>query len=175
MYFLINYPKKKLYLFKAFLFLILFLFLAECVKFKKVDTRKTSTNAQERAKKNIKEGRGISIGKVLGKGSTNFEFTSSNPLWRSSLEILDFLPLSVVDYSGGVLITDWYNGDVDSKSSLKITLRFLSNEIRSDSLKIIVHEKTCTTNSACSTKILKSKISEELAASIIKKAAALEA
>ena len=118
MYFLLNYPKKKLYLFKAFLFLILFLFLAECVKFKKVDTRKTSTNAQERAKKNIKEGRGISIGKVLGKGSTNFEFTSSNPLWRSSLEILDFLPLSVVDYSGGVLITDWYNGDVDSKSSL---------------------------------------------------------
>ncbi len=30
-------------------------------------------------------------------------------LWRASLEILDFIPLTTVDYSGGIIITDWYN------------------------------------------------------------------
>ena len=59
--------------------------------------------------------------------------------WRASLETLDFLPLTTVDYSGGVIITDWY-GKYEIKSSIKITIRFLSNEIRSDSMKIILHK-----------------------------------
>ena len=32
-------------------------------------------------------------------------------MWRASLEILDFLPFSTVDYSGGMIITDWYSDD----------------------------------------------------------------
>ena len=104
---------------------------------------------------------------------TNYEFSSSNPMWRSSLEVLDFLPLSVVDYSGGVIITDWYNDSSSANESLKITVRFLSNEIRSDSLKIIVHKKNCLTPTTCSTKIIDSRIKNELLSTIIKKAAKL--
>ena len=72
-------------------------------------------------------------------------FASSNPMWRASLEILDFLPMTTVDYSGGMIISDWYTGDsTKNNESIKITIRFLSNEVRSDSLKIIVHKKKCS-------------------------------
>ena len=154
--------------------LIFFLFLPTgCVKFKPVSVKDTPTNAMERAKKNVEEGRGVSIGNVLGGGKgTNYEFSTSNPMWRASLEALDFMPLSVVDYSGGIIISDWY-GD-EKNESLKITIRFLSNEVRSDSLKIIVHQKKCLVNSNCEINILNSKIRDELITSIIKKAAILE-
>ena len=64
-------------------------------------------------------------------------------MWRASLETLDFLPLTTVDYSGGMIITDWYSENNNNNESIKITVRFLSNEIRSDSLKLIVHKKNC--------------------------------
>ena len=67
-------------------------------------------------------------------------------MWRASLEIIDFIPLTTVDYSGGIIITDWYSDNQNFNESIKITLRFLSNEIRSDSIKIIVHNKKCKTN-----------------------------
>ena len=94
-------------------------------------------------------------------------------MWRASLETLDFLPLANVDYSGGIISTDWYS-DNSSDQSLKITIRFLSNEVTSTSLKIIVHEKICKTSSICSTKVVKSKIEEELRSTILNKAASLE-
>lgn len=158
---------------KIFILLIIFL-IHSCGGFKKVDTRKVPINSQERARKNVEEGRGVSVGSLLGNRGTNYEFSSSNPLWRASLETLDFLPLSTVDYSGGVLITDWYNSNSDSNSYIKITLRFLSNEVRADSLKIIVHERKCTKDNNCKINTLKSKIPIELSNTIIKKAAILE-
>ena len=60
-------------------------------------------------------------------------------MWRASLETLDFLPFTTVDYSGGVIITDWYS-DQDSNESIKITIRFLSNDIRADSLQVSIKE-----------------------------------
>jgi len=163
----------------SLIFLITFLFFFNSCGggfFKKVDARKTSADGRERAKINLKEGRGASLKNMREglKGGSVYEFSSSNPMWRASLEILDFLPLTVVDYSGGMLITDWYSDVSNSSSSLKITLRFLSNEVRSDSLKIIVHEKRCSANTNCTIKILDSKIKEELLNSIIKKAALIE-
>jgi len=143
---------------------------------KKVDTRETPIKAEDRAKKNIKEGRGSGLGGLLGvgKGSTNYEFSTSNPMWRASLEILDFLPLTTVDYSGGMIITDWYS-DNNSNESIKITVRFLSNEIRTENLKIIVHKKICSESSSCKiSQLTNSKISEELLRTIIRKAALLK-
>tara|TARA_B100001989_G_C24409785_1_gene398441 strand:- start:84 stop:620 length:537 start_codon:yes stop_codon:yes gene_type:complete len=130
----------------------------------------------ERAKKNVEEGRGVTLGGLTRRGGTNYEFSTSNPLWRASLEILDFLPLTTVDYSGGMIISDWYTDNNASNSeSIKITIRFLSNDVRSDSLKIIVHKKKCSSNTNCSVKILpNSTISQELRTTIIKKAALLE-
>ena len=148
-------------------------FLTNCSKFKPTNARETPTNALERARKNVEEGRGVSIGGALNRNkNTTYEFSTSNPLWRASLEALDFLPLSVVDYSGGIIVTDWYGDEINE--SIKITIRFLSNEIAANSLKIIVHKKNCPINSNCSVNILNSKINNELLASIVKKAAVLE-
>ena len=121
--------------------------------------------------KNIEEGRGASLGNLLGnRGSTNYEFSSSNPMWRASLETLDFLPLTTVDYSGGVIITDWYSED-NNLESIKITVRFLSNEIRSDSVKIIIHKKSCNKDLICKTKLISNNvIKDELRSSILRKA-----
>ena len=134
----------------------------QALKPEKVDTREVPIKGSDRARKNIDEGGGVSLKNVLNKrGGTNFEFSSSNPMWRASLEILDFLPLSTVDYSGGMIVSDWYTGD-SSDEAIKISIRFLSNEIRSDSLKIVVHKKKCSQDQTCKTQLLNnSKISEE--------------
>ena len=163
-------------MYKVLLISIFSLLLVSCQAFKpkKVDTRETPVNAAERAKKNIREGRGTSLESLIRGGSgTTYEFSTSNPMWRASLEILDFLPLATVDYSGGVIITDWYN-DNTGNDSIKITLRFLSNEIRADSLKVIVHKKKCSANQNCRVDKIKSQIEEELLGSILKSAALIE-
>ena len=133
------------------------------------------TSAEDKRKRNIEEGRGASIGNLLGKvGGTNYEFSSSNPMWRATLETLDFLPLTTVDYSGGVVITDWYSNN-GSDEQIKLSVRFLSNEIRSDSLKIIVHKKTCQNNSNCKTTLSNNNIiRDELRSTILRKASLLE-
>ena len=132
-------------------------------------------NAKERARKNVEEGRGVSLkGMIGGNKSTNYEFSTSNPLWRASLEIIDFMPLSTVDYSGGVIITDWYSEN-NSDESIKISIRFLSNEVRSDNLKIIVHKRKCAGANNCTVLQLgNNEISNELLTSIVKTAAKLE-
>ena len=154
---------------KILIFVIISLFLSSCKAFKpeKVDTRKVPTNAQDRARQNVNEGQGISLKDIVGGRGTNFEFSTSNPMWRASLEILDFLPLSTVDYSGGMIITDWYSED-NANDAIKITVRFLANEVRTESLKVRVHKKTCTSDQNCKIILLKqNKISEELLTSII--------
>ncbi len=160
-------------------FNILIIFIASIFLFSSCgqkfgDARNIPTNAQERARKNVEEGRGASIGSIIGKGSTNYEFSSSNPMWRASLEILDFLPLNTVDYSGGMIISDWYS-DSSNNESLKISIRFLSNEVRSDSVKIIVHKKNCSSNQNCNITLMNNTtLVNELRSSIMRKAAILE-
>ena len=154
-----------------------FLLVSSCGGLSKTDTRETPINAQERARKNIEEGRGASIGSLLGGGgNTNYEFSTANPMWRASLEILDFIPMTTVNYSGGIIISDWYTGETNSSNEfIKITVRFLSNEVRSDSLKIIVHKKNCSAIQNCRINTLtNSNINNELRASILKSAALLE-
>ena len=149
-------------------------FLNSCGMYKKVDQRQMPDGAEAKARKNVKEGRGISLGNLGKRGSTNYEFSSSNPMWRASLEILDFLPLTTVDYSGGIIITDWYS-DNSNNDSIKISVRFLSNEIRADNLKIIVHKKVCDKGLNCRVNLVKnSSISSELLSTILKKAAIFE-
>ena len=159
---------------KIFVCFFLFSSVVSCGGFKKVDTRKIPISGPERAKQNIKEGRGVTLGKVMGKGSTNYEFSTSNPMWRATLDILDFLPLSTVDYSGGVIISDWYTDNSNKDQALKITVRFLSNTVQTNSLKVTVHRKKCSVNQTCNVELFKSRIQEELVASIFKEAAILE-
>ena len=62
------------------------------------------------------------------------------------------MPLVTVDYSGGMIITDWYTDSNTTNDSLKFTIRFLSNQIRADSLKIIIHKKPVRANKLYSNK-----------------------
>jgi len=171
---MLNYIRKKLIF--TFGLLSVFIFLLSCGIYKPVDARKVSPNAKERVKKNLEEGKGMSIQKMLGgaSGGTTYQFASSNPMWRATLEILDFLPLSNVDYSGGIVTTDWYNEGTSLDESIKITVRFLTNEIRSDGIRIIVHKKRCNVEQSCKISKISSAIEQELQVAILKKAVIYE-
>ncbi len=115
-----------------------------------VDAKKYPPNPELRVKKNMEEGRGFNLNNAINKNtSTNFEFASSNELWRASLDVIDFMPLSSVNYSGGIIISDWYSNNQNSDESIKISIRFLTNEIRSDALDIKIFKKICKTNEGC--------------------------
>ena len=168
-----NYTLKSFYFILTCLFLVGF--LNSCGIIKPTDARKVSPNADERVKKNLEEGKGFSImGTLEGSKGTTYQFASSNPMWRATLEILDFLPLSNVDYSGGIITTDWYNEGTAADESIKITVRFLTNEVRADGLKIIVHKKKCNIQQICSVKKVESALETELQLAILKKAVIYE-
>ena len=173
MSFLNYYPKKIVFILTAFLVLI---FLNSCGGiWDPADARKVSPNSKERVKKNLEEGKGLSLkGLVSGKKGTSYQFASSNPMWRATLEILDFLPLANVDYSGGIITTDWYNEGTASDESIKITVRFLTNEIRADGIKIIVHKRKCNIQQKCTIKKITSALEHELQVAILKKAVIFE-
>ena len=128
-------------------------------------------NARKRARQNVEEGRGFSTGGMFGKKDTNFEFATSNPLWRATLDTLDFMVISSVDYAGGLIISDWYS-DNNPDEAIKITVRFLANEVRVDSLKILVHKKTCK-NSSCVVKKIDTDLTSNIRDKILKKAAVI--
>lgn len=146
--------------------------LAGCGGFKKVDSRKIPVNVNERAQKNIQDGKGFRLGSKKNNGV--FEFASSNEMWRASIELLDFTPLSNVDYSGGIIITDWFSEKNSANESIKITVRFLSNEIRADGIIITVHKKTCNEKNNCQIKKISSNLSQEIKLAILKKAAIIK-
>jgi len=129
-------------------------------------------DARKRARKNADEGRGIGGG-IFGKGgaNTNYQFASSNPLWRASLDTLDFMVIASVDYAGGLIISDWYS-DGDSDESIKITLRFLDTEVRVDALKVLIHKKKCINNN-CKINQIESDLAFDIKDKILKKAAFL--
>ena len=154
--------------------LVTLIFLSSCGIYKRSDIKDNPVNVNERVQKNIEEGRGVRFGLGKNKGGT-FDFASANELWRASVETLDFVPLVNASYSGGIIITDWFNGGGNNNRDLKITVRFLSNEIRSDALKIIVHERICNNNrNNCTTSLIDSKISGEIQLAILKRAAVME-
>ena len=139
------------------------------------DARKYPDDPKLRVKKNLEEGRGFRISNSIGKSrGGNFEFASSNELWRASLDIIDFMPLASVNYSGGIIITDWYSTDQSSNESIKISIRFLSNEIRADALDIKVFNKKCLTQTNCVTSEKSGNITIELKQKILKTAAIYE-
>ena len=139
------------------------------------DARKYPDDPAKRVANNIKEGRSFRV-MDLGKGNSSgvFEFASSNELWRASLDIIDFMPLTSVNYSGGIIITDWYSTDQSSNESIKISIRFLSNEIRADALDIKVFNKKCLTQTNCVISEKSGNIKIELKEKILKTAAIYE-
>jgi hypothetical protein len=137
------------------------------------DARKFPADPEKRIQKNIEEGRSLQINEMFGQTQGGvFDFASSNGLWRASLDVIDFMPLSSVNYSGGIIITDWYSENNNQNESIKISIRFMTNELRSDALNIKVFNRKCLDN------LLNCKVTEtsgilvsELKKEILKKAA----
>ena len=151
-------------------------FLNSCGWYKRSDIKDNPVNVDERVKKNVQEGRGIRFGKGSTRGG-DFDFASSNPLWRGAVDVLDFVPLTNASYSGGIIITEWFSAENNSGNTtreLKLTVRFMTNEIRADAIQVLVFEKICSQSNNCKTKKIKSKLEGELKLAILKKAALFE-
>ena len=147
-------------------------FLNGCNGIPGADARKYPADPKKRIEKNIAEGRGFKLSKPFeGNNGGVIEFASSNELWRASLDILDFMPLASVNYSGGIIVTDWYSNEESSNESIKISIRFLSNEIRSDALDIKIFNRTCVDLSNCVVSKKTGNIESELKVKILKTAA----
>ena len=157
------------------IFIIIFLTLTSCAKegfFKTGDARKNPPDPRERVKKNLEEGKGFRINDAIGgRGGTNFEFASSNELWRASLDVLDFMPLTSANYSGGIIITDWYSEQGNAEESIKITIRFLTNEVRSDAIDVDIFYKKCIATNNCKINKQDGQLKKEITKQILAKAA----
>jgi len=135
------------------------------------DARKFPDDPELRVKKNLEEGRGFKLNDIGKQKGGVFEFASSNELWRASLDVIDFMPLTSVNYSGGIIITDWYSNKKSQNESIKITIRFLTNEIRSDALDIKIFTRKCKkTLMDCSLTESNQTLVSELTKEILKKA-----
>ena len=162
------------------LFLTLSLSLSGCGIYKRSDIKDNPGNVDERVQRNIEEGRGIKFGNLGSKASSGtFDFASSNEMWRASIEILDFVSLTNASYSGGIIITDWFShnkkDEAGNKKEIKITVRFLSNEIRAEGIEVIIHERICEQNNTnCKITKKKSKLETEIKIAILKKAARIQ-
>ena len=151
----------------------LFLIVSNCSTLNK-DEEKLEPNVNVKTREFADKGGGI-LGDFNKKTSSNtFEFASSNILWRATLKSLDFLPLLNADYSGGVIIYDWYSQSNSPKEQIKISVRFVNNELRSDSIVVTAHKKICDNLDKCSNSTIDQNFSNSIKESIITSARVLK-
>jgi len=164
-----------MYKIKSFLlvFLAIPLFLVSCGGWNPTSIKDRPVDVDERVRQNIEEGKGFKLGDKRDSGLGSF--ASSNPLWRATLDTLNFMVLNSVDYGGGIIITDWYSEN-KSDEAIKVTIRFLSPEIRADGLEISIHQKKCEVNNLnnCTVKKLDTKLAEEIKLAILKRAVQID-
>ena len=153
---------------------LIFLTGCEALKYKKVSAKEFPPDPDERVKKNMEEGRGFRLMGGDNKGTT-YSFATSNPLWRATLDSLDFMPLVSANYSGGIVVTDWYSENNTPEESIKISIRFLTNEIRADALDVNVFYKICSKDlTNCRVTKKNNELVSEITLSILKKASLYE-
>ena len=134
------------------LFILPFL-LINCAKDKNAEDavlkkKRFEPNMEKRI---MEEAEKTSIFSRIGKGSGNYEFATANVLWRATLKTIDFIPLQSANYSGGLVITDWYSNSLNSKESIKIEVRFYSSELSINSFEVKSYKKICSGENGCET------------------------
>ena len=152
----------------CFILLFLLTFFTHCAKVDPITGEKVLVETDTRKKsREFVDKQGGLFGDI-GKSSsgTNFEFSTSNVLWRATLKSLDFLPLVNADYSGGIIVYDWYSNKGENQS-IKISVRFLSNELKSSSVLVSGHKKICDDIGKCFIEKLDNKFTEEIKESVI--------
>ena len=160
--------------FQLILLIFLLFYLNSCGFYRPVDAKKIPPSAEARIKQNQEQGKGISFGNFRKNKGGDFQFASSNEMWRATISILDFVPLSNVDYGGGIIVTDWYKNTSADKDSIKLMIQFLSNDIRADGIKVSIYKKVCLSENNCTTNLLDSSLNAEIKLAILKKAALLK-
>jgi hypothetical protein len=161
---------------RLFLFLSASLILLNScgpLAYKKADVKDYPINDKDKREKNMSEGRKITFGSGKQRSGT-FDFASSNELWRATINVLEFVPLVNADYGGGIIITDWYSENENDNESIKISIQFLSNEIRSDALNVKIYNKKCSNIENCKITKVSSELNSEIKLAILKKAAFLK-
>ena len=140
-----------------------------------LEKKPINPNPQEKAREFANKGGGILGDFNKRGGGTTYNFATSNVLWRASLNSLKSIPLQAIDYGGGIITTDWYSAnDSDSRESIKITVRFLSDKVSANSIEIISHKKQCDqTYSKCNISTLKDTFNEQIKNKIMKEVIAL--
>ena len=137
-------------IFLNLLLVMLFLNACQANKAEEIAQKdKFESNAYDRARAYADKNPVTIFGKDSKDKNTNFEFSTSNVLWRASLKTLDFIPLATVDYSGGIIITDWYSEGKSNNEQIKIQIRFFSTELRSESIQVVSYKKICGSNNVC--------------------------
>ena len=157
-------------------FIVCCMFLHSCAGvWDPASQKDVPSDVDERVKKNIEEGKGIKIFDKRNKSTGIVSFASSNPIWRASLDTLDFMVLSSADYGGGIIITDWYSEN-NNNESIKITIRFLSDEIRIDGFDVIIHQKKCDLKEEgnCIVKKINNNLNDEIKLAILKRATVID-
>ena len=157
------------------LFSLIALSGCNALKYKKVSAKDFPPDPKKRIQKNMEEGRGFRIMDTVKKNNSTYTFASSNPLWKATLDTLEFMPLVSANYSGGIIITDWYSEDSNPSEAIKISVRFLTNESRSDALDVNIFIKECSQNMTnCKIDKKNDELNSELQLSILKKASLYE-
>ena len=165
---------------KQFIFLIITVFLAliGCSKTDPITNERVviEVDPAKKAREAAARGGGLfgEFGKGNSQGTVTANFNNSNVLWRATLKSLDFLPLLNTDYTGGIIIYDWYSQNNNSKEQIKISIQFLSNELRSDSIKITAHKRICENTDKCSNLIVDQKFADTVKENIITVARSLK-
>jgi hypothetical protein len=155
------------------LIMVILPYLNSCGIYRPTDAKKFPPEPEKRIQKNIEEGRGIRFFGGKKKGGV-FDFASSNSLWRASLDTIDFMPILTADYGGGIIVTDWFTATEEKNKALKISIRFLTNEIRADALSIKIFKKNCDTDKSCKIINSQGELNGELKLAILRKAAKYE-
>jgi hypothetical protein len=133
------------------------------------EKKRINPNPEEKAIEFRDKGGGI-FNSSRKKDSTTFEFSSSNPLWRATLETINFMPLANVDYAGGIIITDWYSSEI-GKNEIKLNIRFLSTELSSNSVSVTGFIKDCSKlDNKCVTTASNQSFNNEVKLKILEKA-----
>ena len=160
-----------------FLILVLALFSNACTKNKDsadgtiIKKKKRDPNLKKRADEYKGAIIGGKDGVLFGGGQSTAQFAADNMLWRASLQTLNFIPLISANYSGGVIVTDWYSRE-NSNDAIKIQVVFKSDELSTNSIEIISHKKICNTN-GCRTTAMDQNFNSEIKNKILERARVL--
>jgi hypothetical protein len=92
-----------------------------------------------------------------------------NVIWQASLDVLADIPLAQANYTGGVIITDWYNSS-NSNESIKISIFINSARLEVNSFDVKSFKKTCSAANNCQTVNLTPDFNQKIKDRVLEKA-----